>query len=298
MNPTKNVKYIEVDEEVFLTLCETKYDEKVLKIQEKYHEFEKEMSGKIVRWMKIKDEDIYFDTVYKVLFPDTRKMKLTYLESWYNDSYEQAVEYFNSCAENVREENKKKAEQVDMILPSKCSSVLAGLEANYMSTRLLANIISDGSCPCLNMNRELEVKDGKSTRLVIVENEHVEIFNIVSNSSPDVRYVSSVLNISAHIFTDKLSAFQIMVKYGLYPSEFSDDEIEKMKAFRSILENNIAINNFVQLKEYLKINKVPGLLDIDLRPEAIENCIEAEEIDLTAESGVGYKLKNYFENEL
>ena len=295
MNPTKNVKYIEVDEEVFLTLCETKYDEKVLKIQEKYHEFEKEMSGKIVRWMKIKDEDIYFDTVYKVLFPDTRKMKLTYWASWYYDSYEKTLEYLNSCAENVREENKKAAEQQDMILPSKCSSVLAGLEANYVSTRLLVDILSDGSCPCLNMNGELEVKDGKSTRYVIVDNEHVEILNLIDKRTTTFRYVSSVLNVSVHKFTDKLSAFQIMVKYGLYPSEFSDDEIEKMKAFRSILENNIAINNFVQLKEYLKINKVPGLLDIDLRPEAIENCIEAEEIDLTAESGVGYKLKNYFD---
>ena len=295
MNPTKNVRYIEVDEEIFSSLCAIKYDEKVLAIQNRYHELEKKVSGKIVRWMKIRDEDCYFDTLNKVLFPDTRKMQLTYLGNWYDNSYVKSVEYFNSCPEDVREERKKQAECEGMILPSKCSSVLAGFEAKCMSERLAVDVLSDSSCPCLNLNRELEAKDGKSTPYVVIDNEHNEILNIISSRPQTCRYLSSVLNISVHKFTDKLSTFQLMVKYGLYPSELLDEEVEVMKTFHTILGNDININNFAQLREYLKTNKVVGILDIDLRPEVIENCIEAEAIDLFAESGIGYKLKKYFD---
>ena len=54
MNPTKNVRYIEVEKDIFERLYDFKLDEKVLQIQAKFQQLENEVSEKITSITLIK----------------------------------------------------------------------------------------------------------------------------------------------------------------------------------------------------------------------------------------------------
>ena len=66
MNPTKNVSVIEIDNQIFERLCDTKMDDMILAIQSQYRELKEKVNSVITRWTKIKDKDFYFETKNKV----------------------------------------------------------------------------------------------------------------------------------------------------------------------------------------------------------------------------------------
>lgn len=295
MNPTKNVKYIEVEKDIFDVLVEHKYDEKVSQIQNRYQKLEKELSQKITRWMKLKDKDCYFDSVNKILFPDTRKMKLTDLRVRVSDSYDSTLEYVEGCSEEELKVLKENANQENMNIPSKCEDELFGFCANNMSLSMTNSVLGDNTCPCMDSDGYFETMGGELSNNVIISHTLTPIYNSERKCYFGCRSVDSALNISVHKFPDEYSAFELLVKYGLYPLKFEEKEIEEITEFHKIMKNEIDINDFVSLKSYLKNSGVDNVMDIDLRKEAIENEIEAEEIDLSASTGIGYILKKYFD---
>lgn len=108
MNPTKNVSVIEIDNQIFERLCDTKMDDMILEIQSQYRELEEKVNSVITRWTKIKDKDFYFETKNKVLFSDTSKLKYTMLSDVPGISYGDKVDYIKKCDDG----EKKKFEAI------------------------------------------------------------------------------------------------------------------------------------------------------------------------------------------
>lgn len=295
MNPTKNVKYIEVKEELFTQLCEGKFDEKVVQLQNRYRELEKDLSGKLTRWMKLRDKDCYLDTVNKVLFPDTRKMKLTDLRAYKSDSYDAVLEYIAGCGEDKLSALRKKAEQENVVLPSKCEAEIAGFSAGWMDIKQARAILKDGSCPCKSAEGYLKAMDGKASPFVTVLFPGSPLYDLARDTVVKCRDVSFALNISVHQFPNSDTPFELLVKYGLYPAKFEEKENEAIAAFHKIVKSGIDINDFDELKRYLKKGDTTNIMDIDLRMEAIEHDVETEEIDLASDTGMGAFLRQYFD---
>lgn len=295
MNPTKNVRYIEVEKDIFEQLCESKYDDKVRKVQEKYAALKQEVSGQITRWMKIKDKDCYLETKNKILFPDTRKMKQTDLRVHASDSYDGILQYLRECREDTLNTIREQADEMNMNIPTDFESVIAGLDAQPIDSYMVAQIFDDNTCPCMNGNGAIELSDKKACALIITSNSQKPVYSVINKAFYGCTKTGSALKISIHKFPSYFSPFELIVKYGLYPEKFESKVNEALQEFHEILADGIDIDNFDVLKSYLKNKKVEKILDIDLRIEAIENDIEAEEIDLLSDNEIGCTLKKYYD---
>ncbi len=293
MNPTKNVRYIEVENDVFEQLCEYEYDQKVKDIQKNYGDLCHSIAKQMGKWMKIKDKECYFNSVAKVLFPDTRRLIETDLRLHVSNSYADTVNYLNGCNEDTKEIWKKQADESELLLPSGFDSEVGGFSAIPLSVTKLEELFDDKSCPCFDTEGNLEVRNGTTTRIIC--DYSLPIYNIKSRRYSRCGNNDKALKISIHEFNDNLSPIEIIIKYKLYGETFDELLIEQINSYSDILENGIDVNDFVGLKSYLKNGSKKYIGTVDLRKEAIENDVEVEEIDLYSTEGLGMHLKQYFD---
>lgn len=295
LNPTKNVRYIEIENDIFEQLCECEYDKKVRMIQKNYQVLCQTISGHIEKWMKIKDKDCYFNSAAKILFPDTRKMVETDLRLHVSDSYDGTVRYLNSCSKDTKEALLKQAEEAGLELPSEFEKEICGFDAQPISSKIIHQLFDDNSCPCLNTTGRLEVRNGEAT-CIIADYSSDSTYSLFTRSWYHCKSVDKALKISVHRFNASLSLVEIIVSNKLIAETFDESLIEQINAYSEIVQTGIDVNDFVALKSYLKDGSKKSVGKVDLRREAIENDVEAEEIDLQAEDGLGAYLKQYFDN--
>ena len=295
MNPTKNVRYIEVEKDIFEKLYDCKLDEKVLQIQAKFQQLENEVSEKMTRWMKLKDTEYYFDFKTKILFPETRNMHITYLGMHVSDSFSERLLFLDGCSEATLNQHRENADNVGMILPDNCKKYILGNEAHLMWHSLAKEIFDDKSCPCLNSNGALETIDGKSTTWIIINHPSQSIYNIATGHNTGCKSVDGALSILVYKFAATSSSFDLMIEHGFYPEQFEESINKALQECHNVVSKNVDFRDFYTLKSFLKNSKITELLGVDLRKEAIENEIEAEEVDLNASDGIGYILKDYFD---
>ena len=293
MNPTKNVKYIEIENDIFEQLCEFEYDNRVRLIQDNYGILCKLIEKHIGKWMKIKDKDYYFNSVAKVLFPDTRKLVETDLRLHVSDSYEATVSYINSCGDDTKAVIQKHADEDKLVLPSNFDNEVCGLPASPLKETKIKLLFDDDSCPCFNKEGNLEVRNGLSSQIIC--DYSAPIYILHKKTYTGCKNVDRALKISVHEFNMKLSPVEIIIRYKLIGESFNESMIEQIKSYSEILENMIDVSDFIALKSYLKNSSKEIVGTVDLRKEAIENDIESEEIDLNSIEGIGTYLKKYYD---
>lgn len=294
MNPTKNVRYIEIENDIFEQLCEYEYDEKIREIQKNYEILCQSLAEHINKWMKLKDKACYFNSVAKVLFPDTRELVETDLRLHVSDSYETTIEYLKSCSEDTKKTLLQQAEERELILPTDFEKELFGFEATPLSSYNIQTLFNDNSCPCMNASGMLEVKNG-TTSFLICSYSH-PIYYLETKSYLKCRSVDQALKISLHEFNKSMTAAEIIIANKLIIESFDESLVEQINAYSEILQNGIDINNFIELKSFLKNGKKDSVGKVDLRKDAIENDVEAKEINLQLEEGLGLYLKQYYDN--
>ena len=293
MNPTKNVRYVEVENDIFERLCESEYDKKVQLIQSNYGILCQSIASHMGKWMKLKDKDCYFVPGAKVLFPDTRKMVETDLSIHISDSYEATVNYINECGEESKKTLQNQADERELLLPSAYENKLYDFDAQPLTVSQLKILFDDLSCPCCDTYGNLEVKNGTSSAILC--NYSSPVFYLYNKSYCGCRSVDRALKISVHEFSANLSPVEIIIRYKLIAEIFDQDLIDQINAYSEILENGISVTDFVTLKSYLRNSSKEYVGKVDIRREAIENDVEAQEIDLSASDGIGAYLKQYFD---
>ncbi len=296
MNPTKSVNLIEVDNSLFEILCEEKYDEKVLLIQENYNKLVNAITNNQSAWMKIKDKDCYFIPSLKLLFPDPRKMRLTDLSLHVSKSYKGTLNYLVNCSEHTRKTLQEEAEKKGMILPSEFDDEICGFKATPIIPAMGEKLFLDNDYSNLGSNGEIEVLNG-STGYIIFDCDIEKVYSIENNWYRyfDDDFIDAALKVSVHEFKDTITESEIMIKYGLIADNFSDNIANGIKAYSDILSDGIDINNFDELKQYLKTKKIERIGDVELSKDAIESDIESEEIDINTDKGIGLCLRNYYD---
>ena len=309
MNPTKNVSVIEIDNQIFERLCDTKMDDMILEIQSQYRELEEKVNSVITRWTKIKDKDFYFETKNKVLFSDTRKLKYTMLNRVPGARYSDKVDYIKKCDEGEKRKLEEIANQNDWELPTDFE--LDGFKAKGMSAEQMGALFDDESCPCLapDNKRYLRCAGGRkgSVRILSDEGEgdvfvttYNSYYNEYRNKYDQASNCESGVKVSIHEFNKELSPFEIIIENAIYPEDIDDASLEKLKKYHEISEkyNGIIeiIDDFEKLKNYIADNKIEKIFDFDFRRDAIASDIEREKIDMLSDSVTGKFLKDYYDN--
>lgn len=296
MNPTQNVRCIEADEDIFNRLCEFRYDETVEQIRRRYLQLKGMVSQNTDRWMKIRETDCYLDTKNKVLIPDTRKMLSTDLDLdvYSSDFYDDIVKYTKTCGKDELNAIEKRAKEKGLLVPSAFEEEIVGLPAYAMSGALAQVVFSDRSCPFQDEEGWLLTQNGKEC-FILTQNLPKPICDIVNTYFYGCRSFDHALKISVHKFPDTLSVFEMIVKYELYPECFSDEVITLLKSFHEMTKHDVNPEDPIELRRHFKENKIEKFLDYDLRMDAIKNDVQAEEIDLTSEAGIGKVLRDYYD---
>lgn len=300
LHSTKNVRCIEVPNDLFEHLCEIEYDKKVKEIQQNYDQLFQSIEKQIGKWMKLKEKDCYFNTKAKMLFPDTRKLRATDL-SVCNDiamnSYKAVVDYMESCDETKKKEWKKKASENGCIIPSAFDDELAGFLAAPPTREQLKILFDDVSCPCIDkVQNVFLIRDGSIKPYLISSCDDSYFLYLVGNANLyRVGSYCQALKVSIHEFQEDLSSVELVIRYKLYGEKFDEALIEQINAYSDILEKGVSMSDFDALKSYLKTTSTMCIGNVDLRSEAIENDVKAEEIDLNATEGLGKELKQYLD---
>lgn len=309
MNPTKNVSVIEIDNQIFERLCDTKMDDMILAIQSQYRELKEKVNSVITRWTKIKDKDFYFETKNKVLFSDTRKLKYTMLNRVPGARYSDKVDYIKKCDEGEKRKLEEIANQNDWELPTDFE--LDGFKAKGMSAEQMGALFDDESCPCLapDNKRYLRCAGGRkgSVRILSDEGEgdvfvttYNSYYNEYRNKYDQASNCESGVKVSIHEFNKELSPFEIIIENAIYPEDIDDASLEKLKKYHEISEKYSGIieiiDDFEKLKNYIADNKIEKIFDFDFRRDAIASDIEREKIDMLSDSATGKFLKDYYDN--
>lgn len=295
MNPTKSVKYIEVDSDIFEKIYDNSLDEKIAKIQQNFLALKNEVTEKSTEWMKLKDSEYYFDTYDKVLFPDTRNMRSTYLGMHVSDTFYGTILKLSECDEDTLNGYRIDAESAGMELPDGRKTYIFGNEASYMWYGLAESIFErKESCPLIGANGFI-TQGGKPVPLLITGLDGL-IYNIVTGYSSYYRNINEALNIPVLQLDASATTFQLMLKYGLYPEQFGEDTVEALRECHDVVVQNVDFEDTEALKALIKENNISQLLGVDIGREAIEKDMQARSIDLRAESGTGYMLREYLNN--
>ena len=294
MNPTKNVRYIEIENDIFEQLCEYEYDEKIHEIQKNYELLCQSLAKHMNKWMKLKDKACYFNSVAKVLFPDTRELIETDLRVHQSNSYKIIVDYIKLCDEDTKKILLKQAEERELILPTEFEKEIFGFEATPLSDYKIKTLFEDNSCPCMNLSGMLETKNGATNYLIY--NYSYPIYCLETKKFTGCMSINQALKMSLHEFDESMSAEEIIISNKLIMESFDEALVEQISVYTEILQNGIDINNFIELKSFLQNGKKDSVGKVDLRKEAIENDVEEEEINLQSEEGLGLYLKQYYDN--
>lgn len=295
MNPTQNVRCIEVDKDLFDRLCEFKYDETLEQIRQKYLQLKKGVSRKTGRWMKIRDTDCYLDTKSNVLIPDTRKMQPTDLKSYSSGSYDDIVEYFKTCDKNALKIMEQQIKERGCALPTAFEEEIAGMPAGAMSLSVVTKVFDDKSSPFWDGDGHLLTRGGVRCDMILIQYGSNQVYNVTSGYKYQCTSVNCALKISVHEFPGDMSLFEIITNYELYPECLSDDLVALLKEFHAVIEHGVDPEDLTELKGYFKETKTEKFLGYDLRMDAIENDVQAEEIDLASEAGIGKVLREYYD---
>ena len=298
MNPTKNIKYIEIGSDIFEYLCDIKYSQYIIKLQEEIKQLKEKVNSSIPKWSKIRNMDVYFDSENKILFPDTRKMQLTDLRVHYSDSYNEIVNYLNEANEDTLSVIKKQAKDDELLLPEAFVDTIYGFKAQNLTSTLLTEIIREEECPCLDEDKlQFETKNGKTSYILINDNSRSPIMDI---SGSTVRYkgckaVEKALKLSICKFGDEETVFDIIVKYGIIPECFDEKICKDFENIISFVKFDVNLESISDIKNFIIEKKIDKLFDIDFREETISNEIENAVIDLESDDEIALYLKNYYE---
>lgn len=292
MNPTKNIGLIEVDKDFFEEICNLELDDRIKKIQEAYLRLKEEAEGKIKKWMKLRDRDCFLETEHKVLVPDTRKLEGT---AWYENvdvgSYEGLLSWIASWDKGKLAEVKKRAENDRYIFPSSFPKEVEGVSVSTFSLELLVALF-DCSCPFLEGSY---LKTGTRGWGGIIFDAHSLIYSVLNKRWGYYKEYSGAIVLPMHLFEEEKSALEVFIKHDIYPEDFDEEMVTRLKECKSLLSAGVDVEDFHALKKYFIDDKVERFLGFDLRLDAIENDLEAEEIDLKAEVGTGFYLRTYFD---
>lgn len=300
MNPTKNVSVIEIDNQIFERLCDTKMDDMILEIQSQYRELEEKVNSVITRWTKIKDKDFYFETKNKVLFSDTRKLKCTILNGMPGTRYSDKVDYIKKCGDYEKRELEKIADRNGDELPTDFE--LDGFKAKGMSAEQVGALFDDESCPCLAPDNKsyLRCADRNSKVLILSDECAGDTYDLYYGGYNQANNFFDAVKVSIHEFNKKLSPFEIIIENAIYPEDIDDASLEKLKKYHEISEKYSGIieiiDDFEKLKNYIEDNKIEKIFDFDFRRDAIASDIEREKIDMLSDSVTGKFLKDYYDN--
>ncbi len=296
MNTTKNVQYINIENDLFEQLYEYEYDRKVQMIQKNYQVLCKAISDLNRTWIKIKDKDCYFHSEAKVLFPDTKKMIETDLSMRKTDSYEEILVYMASRTEQEKEALRKSAENNGLELPSEFDKEIYGFDAKPISDENIKMLFDKGDCPFCNAAGRLELREGYTS--YIISGNSNPIYCTGSKIYNKCSYINSALKISVHEFDKNQSPEEIIIRNKLIPETLDEEFVEQIKAYSELLQNGIDVNDFAVLKNYLLSNSINHVGEVDLQKKTIRHDVETtetKEIDLQEKNGFGACLKQYFD---
>lgn len=318
MSGTKNVKFIQVHDRLFNSLCDSFLDVSIKKLQENYKKLENILLTSDKTWLHVKDEDLYIYTKEKVLIPDTRKIKPTglYLPGMFDGYGETYLEFLDKMEKNNSEEawlNTVNSElnENNWSLPAPFESSLFGLPAKAPSCDLINKLKNDSACPFIGGHdkRGFNTLAGRTSFVIDGEklNDNDYVYNMANTfhygvwNNPnaaiyltaDEGRIRSALKFSIHEFPKEESLMDIVIRYALYPDEvFQEEEIAQLKVFHSLYVDGIDVMSMEEVKAYLKNKNISELLGINFNRNSIEKEILEYEINLSKDD-LGQRIQAY-----
>jgi len=298
VNATKKVRRLRLTQDAFDMLCTLQPGRNITKIQKKYFELEKKVEEIQEKWIKISGEDLYIykNGDEKILFPDTTKMRATYLSFFHVDNYQEILSRVGNISSGLLEKYEKLAISSQAEIPSDFDRTMYyGLAAGPLTYEKMAQVLYQSDCPLLDRDGSIKIANDQNVEAVIVEDPKQSLYNVKFNARMSCNEVDRALKISAHIFPPTDSLFDLAMNYGLFPDSLNWRDVETLRTFHTMMMDGVNIEDTNALENYLSNNETRELFGIKLSKESVGEEMLEEEIDLAEDDGLGSALRQYLD---
>lgn len=302
MNETKSVRYLSISKDMLKRFEREEFGARVREVCKIYRELEAKTNLIQDDWIKVADEDCFLYWREKVLLPDTRKIKATYLDvSVYkhNESLAKYTRVFtkvNKLSKQERESLKKEAEAKKADLPSPFEKHVLRFEASGMTFVMAQKVFRDEGCPFMDKNWYVQTGSGYGVRDVIVSDMKSSYYNPADDRLSEYEGGDQVgLKLSMHIFLKEETLFSIARDYGIIPDCLAEEEKKELREIALFHKDGVDFGDWESLLSYLINHNIKECMGISFDHDRIEEDILSLSAEIDMKSNAGAFLRDYYD---
>lgn len=295
MSITKNVQYLKIEKDMLEEICEFLYQERLSKIQDIYRELRNRINRITNRWMKVDGEDCYLfmEEDFKILIPDTRKLRPVIWIFGVESSFQGALEAMKYYSQQDMESYKTFAQMRKADIVTDFAKKIAGIPAKGITFEVTCIIFERNDCPWTDHNGYILLADGAKTGFVITDERKNVLFNAVDNTIVTSGNDYLGVQLSVHEFKESETLFDIAEQYGIIPDFLNTEEKALIKEISHLYKDGVKTEDMDSLKSYLLNSNRKELFGYTLDYDKIKEDILNREIDMTDDSQISAAITQY-----